>query len=83
MIMTRLKERGLTPENIAKHSEESLKKLIYESNFNQRKATNLIKVSKTIIEQGKIADNLDDLVAYPGVGIKIAMLYLKIAEGKN
>ena len=25
---------------------------------------------------------MNDLIAYPGVGIKIAMLYLKIAEGK-
>ena len=82
MIMTRLKKQGLTPENIVKHSEESLKKLIFQSNFNKRKAANILTVSRMILEKGKIADNWDDLIAYPGVGMKIAMLYLKIAEGK-
>ena len=59
-----------------------MKELIYESNFNKRKAANILAVSRSILEKGKIADNFDDVVAYPGVGVKIAMLYLKIAEGK-
>ena len=56
--MTRLKEKGLTPENIVKYSEAKLKEMIYESNFNKRKAANILTVSRTILEKGKIADNL-------------------------
>ena len=82
-IMERLKEKGLTPEEMIKYSEEELRTLIYESNFNRRKAKNIIKVSQMIIEKGRTAKNLEEVVEYPGVGIKIAMLYLKIAEGQT
>lgn len=56
MIVGRLKSQGLTPENISTFSEEKLRSLIYESNFNKRKAANLIAVSKIILEQGRIAN---------------------------
>lgn len=36
-----------------------------------------------ILEKGRLARTLEELIAYPGVGMKIAMLYLKIAEGKD
>lgn len=82
MIVNRLKEQGLTPENIAKMEEEKLRTLIYQSNFNKRKSANLRAVSKMILEKGRIAQTKEELLAYPGVGIKIAMIYLKVAEGK-
>lgn len=50
MIVNRLKQYGLTPENIANTPEKKLIQLIYESNFNKRKAANLIAVSQTILK---------------------------------
>ena len=50
MIVNRLKQYGLTPENIANTPENKLIQLIYESNFNKRKAANLIAVSQTILK---------------------------------
>lgn len=32
-----------------------------------------------ILDTGKIASTKEELMAYPGVGIKIAMIYLKVA----
>lgn len=36
-----------------------------------------------ILDTGKIASTKEELMAYPGVGIKIAMIYLKVAQGKE
>jgi endonuclease III len=54
--------------------------LIYECNFNKRKAKNIIEVSRTILKQG-LARTKEELMAYPGVGVKIAMIYMNVAEG--
>lgn len=46
----RLKLYGLTPQSMATIHEEKLVELIYECNFNKRKAKNIIDVSKTILK---------------------------------
>ena len=43
---------------------------------------NLIAVSRMVLDKG-LPRTREELMAYPGVGVKIAMLYLKVAEGKE
>lgn len=52
--------------------------LIHESNFNKRKAKNIIQVSKIILESG-LPKNEQELLKLPGIGVKIAMIYLRTA----
>lgn len=52
--------------------------MIRESNFNKRKAKNILEVSKTILQKG-LPKSKEEVLNYPGVGMKIAMLYLKVA----
>jgi endonuclease-3 len=54
--------------------------MIKETNFNKRKAKNILTVSKLVAENG-LAKNHEDLLKYPGVGVKISMIYLRVAEG--
>jgi endonuclease-3 len=61
---------------------EKLVELIYECNFNKRKAKNIIEVSCIILKRG-IAKTKEELMEYPGVGVKIAMIYMNVAENQQ
>lgn len=52
MVTKRLQQYGLTPKIIAQTPENKLIELIYECNFNKRKAKNIIEVSKIILQSG-------------------------------
>lgn len=82
-IVKRLQAQELTPEKIAKMRAEELLPLIRESNFHKRKCTQLIELARRVLVEGKIADNKKGLLAYAGVGVKIAYIYLSVAEGKQ
>jgi|YNPMSStandDraft_1061717.scaffolds.fasta_scaffold00351_17 endonuclease III len=64
---------------------EHLEKLLFPIGFYRTKARNLIKLSKIIQKNfnGKIPDNIDDLLKLPGVGRKTANLVLALAFNKD
>jgi len=73
-----------TPEKMLKLSKEEIEKLIYPVGFYHRKAEQILKISKILIEKynGKVPDSLDELLKLPGVGRKTANLVLNEGFGK-
>ncbi len=73
-----------TPEKMLKLSKEQIEKLIYPVGFYHRKAEQILKISKILIEKygGKVPDELDALLKLPGVGRKTANLVLNEGFGK-
>ncbi len=73
-----------TPEKMLKLSKEQIEKLIYPVGFYHRKAEQILKISKILIEKydGKVPDDLDELLKLPGVGRKTANLVLNEGFGK-
>ena len=74
----RLFEVARTPLEILKQDEDELKKLIYPVGFYPTKAKRLKDISRIIIEEynGKVPDEIDELMKLPGVGRKTANLVL-------
>ncbi|XP_019059591.1 PREDICTED: endonuclease III homolog 1, chloroplastic [Tarenaya hassleriana] len=78
----RLHQNGLlTPDAIDKADESVLKDLIYPVGFYTRKASNMKKVAKICLTKydGDIPSSLEELLALPGIGPKMAHLVLHIA----
>ncbi len=74
-----------TPEEILKIPDEELEKIIYPVGFYRNKTRTLKKISKILIEKynGKVPDNLEELLKLPGVGRKTANLVLTEGFGKD
>ncbi len=72
------------PEDMLKLSEEEIAKAIYPAGFYRNKAKAIKEVAKDIIEKfdGKVPDNLDDLLKLKGVGRKTANLVLALSFKK-
>jgi endonuclease-3 len=72
-----------TPEQMAKISPEVLAKAIYPVGFYENKARQIIELSRQIVEElnGKVPDEIEDLIKFNGVGRKTANLVL--AKGFN
>ncbi|KAL5727159.1 DNA-(apurinic or apyrimidinic site) lyase [Ranunculus cassubicifolius] len=78
----RLIEHGLvTAEAVDQTDEETIKKLIYPVGFYLRKAANMKKIAKILLEKygGEIPSTLEGLLLLPGVGPKMAHLVMHIA----
>jgi endonuclease-3 len=73
-----------TPEALLALSEKTVAALAYPAGFYKTKAANLRKIAAIILEQygGRVPDNLDELLALPGVGRKTANLVIVEAYGK-
>ncbi len=73
-----------TPEKMVKLSEEKIAELIYPVGFYRTKAKNIKKISEILLEKydGKVPDELDELLKLPGVGRKTANLVITLAFGK-
>lgn len=84
VAMERLKAHGLTPTSIKETSEADLAKIINNVSFYNNKAKYIKKTTNILLEkyEGKVPDNLKDLLKLPGVGKKIAHLALQICYGK-
>ncbi len=80
----RLFEKVGNPKDILKLSEEEIAKLIYPVGFYRVKAKNILEVSKTIIDDynGKVPDEIDELLKLRGVGRKVANLVITEAFDK-
>jgi endonuclease-3 len=73
-----------TPEQMVELGEESLKQYIKTIGLFNSKAKNVIALSKDLIEKHNsvVPDNLEDLVALAGVGVKTANVILNCAFGQ-
>lgn len=80
----RLFEKAGNPKEMLKLSEEEIAKLIYPVGFYRVKAKNILEVSKTIIDDynGKVPDEIDELLKLRGVGRKVANLVITEAFDK-
>ena len=79
----RMLELAKTPQKMAKVAPEKLAKAIYPVGFYENKARQIIELSRQIVEEldGKVPDEIEDLIKFNGVGRKTANLVL--AKGFN
>ena len=80
----RLFEKAGNPKDMLKLSEEEIAKLIYPVGFYRVKAKNILEVSQTIMDDynGKVPDEIDELLKLRGVGRKVANLVITEAFDK-
>lgn len=69
----------LTPRNVLNAKEEDLRRSISKVGFNNRKLKYLIEVSKRVVN--KMPETLEETLKLPGIGYKMAYLYLQHACG--
>lgn len=81
----RLFAKAKTPQEIMTLSAQEIEPLIYPVGFYKRKAENLRAVSRILINKygSKVPDDLDALLALPGVGRKTANLVLTLGFQKQ
>lgn len=78
-VMQVLDKKAKTPENYLKMSLEELEDTIKSVGLYKQKAKRLKECAKIILEkyEGKVPDNMKDLLGLPGVGRKIANVVLQ------
>jgi len=83
--MLRLRQHGLTVENILKTSEEKLQELIFPVGFWRNKAKYLLETSRVLRDQynSDIPDSVKELCKLKGVGPKMAHITMNVAWGKQ
>ncbi len=76
--------RAQTPEAMLRLAASEIRELIYPVGFYKRKAENILAVSRILIREydSNVPDDLDQLLALPGVGRKTANLVLTLGFGK-
>jgi endonuclease-3 len=81
----RLREKAPGPAKLRSLSEEAVAALAYPAGFYRTKAASLKKIAEILLEQygGKVPDDMESLLALPGVGRKTANLVLSEAFGKD
>ncbi len=79
----RLLSKAPTPQRILELDEDSIAGLIYPAGFYKRKAAQIRRISQILVDkyEGKVPDNVEGLMALPGVGIKTANLTLNLGFG--
>lgn len=67
--------------SLAKATPQKVYELIKSCSYPNNKAKNLVAMAKTIVEKhnGKIPENIDELVQIPGIGRKTANVILSVA----
>jgi endonuclease-3 len=73
-----------TPADMVQHSAEELEQVIYPVGFYRNKAKSILAISQQLIDEhhGQVPDDLDTLLALPGVGRKTANLVVTAGFGK-
>lgn len=81
----RLLDKGRTPQELLALAEEEIAGLIYPVGFYKTKAKNIRQVCADIIARydGKVPDDLDELLKLKGVGRKTANLVITLGFGKD
>ncbi len=84
MVTPALFEKYPDAASLARARQASVEKLVKSTGFFRNKATNLREMAKAVVEHhaGEIPEELDDLVALPGVGRKTANVVLGTWFGK-
>ncbi len=79
----RLFKRAETPGQMVLLKPEEIEKLIYPAGFYKRKAVQILKISRILIDNynGEVPKTVEDLVKLPGVGRKTANLTLGLGYG--
>ena len=79
----RMLELAKTPQEMLKVKPDILAKAIYPVGFYENKAKQIIELSRQIVEEldGKVPDEIEELIKFNGVGRKTANLVL--AKGFN
>lgn len=82
--MERLREHGLTVDNVLQMSDEKLGELIYPVGFWKTKVKYIKKTTQTIKSDynGDIPDTVEKLCKLTGVGPKMAHICMKVAWNK-
>jgi endonuclease III len=77
-VTPELFRRWPTPEALAGADRDELERLIYPTGFFRNKSRSILGAAQAILERygGEVPDNLDELVALPGVGRKTANVVL-------
>ena len=80
----RMLELAKTPKDMKQVKIEDLAQVIYPVGFYENKAKQIIELSKTIDEEldGKVPDEIEELVKFKGVGRKTANLVLSLGFNK-
>jgi len=80
----KLFKRAKKPEDILKLSEREIQRLIFPVGFYRTKAKNIKKISMELIDRfnGKVPDNIEELLSLPGVGRKTANLVVTLSFDK-
>eukprot|EP00667_Euglena_gracilis_P019997 EG_transcript_21547 len=83
-VMRRLRESGLTMERIAATPEDVLATQLRGVSFHHRKAAFIKAATSRLLQdfQGDVPDDLGAILALPGVGPKMAHLFLQAAFGR-
>ncbi len=73
-----------TPEQMLQLTYDQIVSAIYPVGFYRIKAGNILKVCRRLVEDydGRVPDEIDELVTLPGVGRKVANLVVTIGYGK-
>lgn len=85
MVTPALFKRYPTPEHLANAKQDELEEMIKSTGFFRNKTKSLLGMSNAVVEgyDGRIPEEMDDLVQLPGVGRKTANVVLGNAFGKN
>jgi endonuclease-3 len=79
----RLLSRAPSPKELTELTESEIGKLIYPAGFYKTKAKYLVETGQILVTRhsGTVPDNMDGLLALPGVGRKTANLVLNLGFG--
>jgi endonuclease-3 len=77
-VSPKLFEKYPTPEDLSKANLEDLYEILKPINYYRKKAKFIKEAAKMIVEEfnGKVPDNLEDLMKLPGIGRKSASVIL-------
>ena len=80
----RMLELAKTPQEMMRVNVKDLSNAIYPVGFYANKAKQIIDLSKQIVEElnGKVPDEIEDLIRFKGVGRKTANLVLSLGFNK-
>jgi len=85
MVTPALYARYPTLQSLAEADVDEVGEYIHSTGFWRAKARDIVAASKMLVEEfnGKVPDNMDDLLRLPGVGRKTANLILGDVYGKE
>ena len=80
VVSNRLFQRADTPESMLKLDSNTIEQTIYPVGFYRNKAQTILEICKSLVEKydGKVPDDLDQLLALKGIGRKTANLVLTV-----